>query len=151
PLPEEATAASPAAMLTVPGLLVRSSAPDSQPALQASLQTADRLSPTSQENLIAAARIALKSPAAPRAARVSEAPDPRLAGRVIYTIAIQMPNITSYSGSWIVWFAEHEPLPDAPPVDLRPPVPLTKVDPKYIAAAISERVEGKVRLAAVIR
>ena len=36
-------------------------------------------------------------------------------------------------------------------MDLRPPVPLNKVDPKYIAAAISERVEGKVRLAAVIR
>lgn len=150
PLPEgAASAANAAAMLTVPGLLVRSGAKDSQPALLA------RLSPTSRESLVAAARIALdsgpKSPAAARAARVSESPDPRMAGRVIYTIAIQMPNITSYSGSWIVWFAEHEPLPGSPPMDLRPPVPLNKVDPKYVAAAISERVEGKVRLAAVIR
>ena len=30
-------------------------------------------------------------------------------------------------------------------------MPRHKVDPKYIAAAIDERVEGKVRLAAVIR
>jgi TonB family protein len=149
PLPEGAMAANPSAILTVPGLLVRSGARDSQPALLAGL------SPTSRENLMAAARIALDSapkfPAAPRAARVSEAPDPRMAGRVIYTIAIQMPNITSFSGSWIVWFAEHEPLPGGPRLDLRPPVPLNKVDPKYIAAAITERVEGKVRLAAVIR
>jgi periplasmic protein TonB len=35
--------------------------------------------------------------------------------------------------------------------DMRPPVPLRKVDPKYVAAAAADRVEGKVRLAAVIR
>jgi len=34
---------------------------------------------------------------------------------------------------------------------LKPPVPLRKVDPKYVPAAVEERVEGKVRLAAVIR
>jgi TonB family protein len=82
---------------------------------------------------------------------VSSAPDPRLNGRAIYTVAIQMPNVTSYSGSWIVWFAEHEPQPGAPSHDVRPPVPLRKVDPKYIAAAAAEKVEGTVRLFAVIR
>ena len=40
---------------------------------------------------------------------------------------------------------------DRPAVDVRPPVPVRKVDPKYIAAAVSERVEGVVRLFAVIR
>jgi TonB family protein len=30
-------------------------------------------------------------------------------------------------------------------------VPLRKVDPKYVATAVTERVEGKVRLSAVIR
>jgi TonB family protein len=34
---------------------------------------------------------------------------------------------------------------------MRPPIPLRKVDPKYIAAAAAERVEGKVRLFGVIR
>jgi TonB family protein len=70
---------------------------------------------------------------------------------VVYTVAIQMPNVTSYSGSWLVWFAEREPLPGSPAVDMRAPLPLRKVDPKYIAAAADERVEGKVRLSAVIR
>jgi protein TonB len=102
--------------------------------------------------------------AEPRAARVSSAPDPRLAGRLVYTVAIQMPNVTSYSGSWIVWFAVREagtgatgmgasadsnPAASAPAI--RPPVPLRKVDPKYIQSAVSDRVEGKVLLSAVIR
>jgi protein TonB len=72
-------------------------------------------------------------------------------GRVVYMMAIQMQNITSYSGSWMVWFAEHQPLPGAPPLEMRPPDPLHKVDPKYIADAALERVEGIVRLSAVIR
>jgi TonB family protein len=82
---------------------------------------------------------------------VMEAPDPRLAGRVVYTVAIQMPNVTSFSGSWLVWFAEHEAVPGAVPPQMKPPVPLRKVDPKYIAAAAADRVEGKVRLFGVIR
>ena len=85
----------------------------------------------------------------PRATRVSDAPDPLLEGRVIYTMAIQMPNITSYSGSWMVWFAEHASLGGK--ADVEPPVPLRKVDPKYVATAVAERVEGKVRLSAIIR
>jgi TonB family protein len=71
-------------------------------------------------------------------------------GRLVYMMAIQMPNITSYSGSWMVWFAEHEPVPGAPPGEIRAPEPLRKVDPKYIADAANERVEGIVRLSAVI-
>jgi len=65
-------------------------------------------------------------------------------------MAVQMPNITSYEGSWIMWFAEHEQVARQNR-GLRPPMPLHKVDPKYIPAAIDERVEGKVRLAGVIR
>jgi TonB family protein len=61
-----------------------------------------------------------------------------------------MPNVSSYSGSWIVWFAEHQPEPGAPR-EIRPPVAVHKVDPKYVAAALDEKVEGTVRLSAVIR
>jgi TonB family protein len=139
-----------AGMLNVPGLTARGGAKDTVPTLQGIF------SATSKENLMAAARLtgigsAMKNPPDPRAARVSEAPDPRLAGRVIYTVAIQMPNVTSFSGSWLVWFAEREPLPGSPAVDMRAPSPLRKVDPKYVAAAVAERVEGSVRLAGVIR
>src|SRR5581483_11933495 len=111
--------------------------------------------PTSRSNLMAAARninVARETAetATPHAARAVAPPDSRLSGRVVYTVAIQMPNVTSYSGSWIVWFAEHEPLPDQAP-DVQPPLPLRKVDPKYTPAAVEDKVEGKVRLAAVIR
>jgi protein TonB len=62
-----------------------------------------------------------------------------------------MPNITSYVGSWIMWFAERTPQGPRDASGLQPPVPLHKVDPKYHPAAISERVEGKVQIAGVIR
>ena len=128
--------------------MVQGGLKDTQPTLVANF------SPTSRENLLAA-RASLgappKVPVEPRASRVAQAPDPRFAGRVVYSIAIQMPNITSFSGSWLVWFAEREPLPGAAPHQLRPPVVVRKVDPKYIAAAAAERVEGTVRLFGVIR
>jgi TonB family protein len=138
-------------LLNVPGLTVRGGAKDNQPTLMS-----PPFSPTSRENLMAAARTAAGAAAILRGAPESTAPpmpapDPRLAGRVVYSIAIQMPNVTSYSGSWQVWFAEHEPLPGMQNVDMRAPVPLHKVDPKYVAAAAAERVEGIIRLAAMIR
>jgi len=143
-----------AALLGVPGLMVRGGESDPRSTLVA----AAGLAPTSRENLAAAAHTAAKSPpppaapaAVPGATRVTEAPDPRLSGRVVYTVAIQMPNVTSFSGSWLVWFAEHEPVPGAPAMEIKPPVPLHKVDPKYVAAAAAERIEGKVRLYGVIR
>jgi TonB family protein len=153
---EGGTGANGIALLNVPGLVVKGGAKDTQPTLVANF------SPTSRENLLAAARAAPRAglgaapkvPVEPRAPRVAEAPDPRFAGRVVYAIAIQMPNVTSFSGSWLVWFAEREPdpkgTPGAAPQQMRPPVVVRKVDPKYIAAAAAERVEGTVRLFGVI-
>ncbi len=91
------------------------------------------------------------APAIPRAAatRVSNAPDPRFTGREIYMMAIQMPNLTSYSGSWLMWYAART----AREADLQPiaaPVAHRKVDPKYIASAVDEHVEGKVQLRCMI-
>jgi TonB family protein len=136
------------ALLNVPGLMVKGGAKDTQPTLMTSF------SPTSRENLLAAARVAKGStPDLPTETRTSRvvAPDPRFAGRMVYTMAIQMPNVTSFSGSWLVWFAEREPLPGAAPQQMQPPAVVRKVDPKYIAAAAAERVEGTVRLFGVIR
>ena len=149
---EGGTGANRIALLNVPGLVVSGGAKDTQPTLMA------HFSPTSKENLLAAARMSMaaapKVPVEPRAPRVAEAPDPRFAGRVVYAIAIQMPNVTSFSGSWLVWFAEREPeatgTAGAAPRQMRPPGVVRKVDPKYIAAAVEERVEGTVRLFAVI-
>jgi protein TonB len=142
--------------LVVPGLLSRnnpSAGPnDPPPALVAIMAP-----PTSASTLGAAARTVKPSEPPPdieviNAVRIAKPPDPRLEGRIVYSIAIQMPNITSFSGSWTVWFAGRDPsLSGQVEMLLKPPVPLRKVDPKYVPAAAEDRVEGKVRLAAVIR
>ena len=144
------------ATIEVPWLTARGGAKDSQPTIATAPDSAARAA------LLAAARGVPRVPgnpsadtampaAVPAGVRVSTAPDPRLDGRAVYSIAIPMPNVTSYSGSWIVWFAERTPLAGAPPPEVRAPVPLHKVDPKYVAEAVQERVEGSVRLFAVIR
>jgi TonB family protein len=151
--PEGAAAPNTMPLVNVPGLTVGEGSRDAKPGVLAPF------SPTSRENLMAAARSAAPAtprslaPPDPRASRVSSAPDIRFSGREVYSIAIQMPNITSFSGSWLVWFAARDvvPLgPGAPAPVMRPPVPLRKVDPKYIASAAAERVEGRVRLFGVI-
>jgi TonB family protein len=139
--------ASGGSVLQVPGLLARGG-----DALPASM-VGPNGSIAREANLLAGVRPTPGGrppvpPAAP-ATRVSEAPDARLEGRAVYTLAIQMPNVTSYMSSWIVWFAER--LPAGDPSSLRPPSALRKVDPRYTPSAMSERVEGTIRLFAVIR
>ena len=134
--------------LSVPGLLVRGDAPRNlnDPLLVA------HAAPTSRESLEAAMKLAAGSSqrADPPSSEIHLAPppDPAFIGRDVYSLAVQMPNISSYVGSWIMWFADRVPRGGH---DLRPPVPLHKVDPKYLPAAISERIEGKVQIAGVIR
>jgi len=50
-----------------------------------------------------------------------------------------------------VWFAQQQPEPGAKPPVIRPPEVIRKVDPKYVASAIAERVEGKIRLFGIIQ
>jgi protein TonB len=148
PNPNGESSPASSALLSVPGLYAHGGPKDNRPSLTAGL------APLSQQNLMAAMRPGGGTPhraAGAHAPRVSSSPDPRMDGRAVYMMAIQMQNITSYSGSWMVWFAEHQPLPGGPPLEMRPPDPLRKVDPKYIADAANERVEGTVRLSAVIR
>jgi TonB family protein len=74
----------------------------------------------------------------------------------VYTLQVNMPNLTSASGSWVLNFAELDEM-DAGPFsksatsDLSGPVPLRKVDPKYPPELRAAHVEGEVVLYAVIR
>ncbi len=150
PAPDGESQPASTATLSVPGIYA-SGGPKDVPQPTASDPT-----PASRKNLIAAMIGGVppprpSAPLGPHAPHVSSSPDPRMNGRAIYMMAIQMPTITSFSGSWMVWFAEHQPLPGAPPLEMRPPEPMRKVDPRYVASAANERVEGIVRLAAVIR
>jgi TonB family protein len=137
--------------LSVPGLLIRGG---TNPERSANSLLVARASPTSRETLDAAMKAAGgRIPADPPAAEIRRAPPPdvQFGGRDVYTLAVQMPNITSYVGSWIMWFAERTPQEPRGAGGLRPPVPLHKVDPKYDPGAVNERVEGKVQVAGVIR
>jgi TonB family protein len=136
--------------LSVPGLLVSGGAMATS--LPANPLLIARAAPTSREMLEAAMKSATPASSDPSSAqiRLAPAPDSEFSGRDVYSLAIQMPNISSYVGSWIMWFAERDPVPRGGR-GLRPPVPIHKVDPKYLPATISERIEGKVQIAGVIR
>ncbi len=74
-----------------------------------------------------------------------------LPGKKIYTVYINMPNLSSAAGSWILRFAE---LADRSPNDeleITAPVALRKVDPGYEPGAIRDKVQGLVVLRAIIR
>src|SRR5262249_36316411 len=145
------------AAITMPDLLIRGGAPKRD-----SIATLARVEPTSRENLLAAVRPIVKSAVAPvapvvetpakslgGAVRVTGGPDLRFDGRAVFPVALQMPNVTSYSGSWILWYAERKPTAGEAP-DILPPSALRKVDPVYDLSAVEDRIEGKVQLAAVI-
>lgn len=116
----------------------------------ANLIAITKAAPTSVETLEAAARAtSTQHNQVNSEIRMVPPPDPSLDGRDVYAYAVQMPNVTSYSGSWLMWFAEREPM--GPSRELQPPVPLHKVDPQYSQSAISDGVEGLVVLAGVLQ
>jgi TonB family protein len=138
-------------------LMISGGGDKKEPFPKESIVALTRVNPTSKENLLAASRAPVGRPAplappksmAGSPVRVSSAPDKRLDGRIVYTVAINMPNVTSYSGSWILWYAErqHEPGEER---QVLPPEPLRKVDPIYDLSAMDDRIEGKVQLSAII-
>ena len=81
-------------------------------------------------------------------------PEQIFESKKIYKMQIDMPNLSSATGSWILNFTELRTDPNAPRVpssDLNGPSPIRKVDPKYPPTLINEHVEGEVVLYAVIR
>jgi TonB family protein len=93
----------------------------------------------------------------PVAARLKPGAPPEmlLTGRV-YTLHVNMPNLSSATGSWMLSFAEiDEADPYAPPHahsgELAGPVPLHKVDPRYPPLLAQAKIQGEVVLYAIIR
>jgi len=83
-------------------------------------------------------------------------PESVFAYKKVYTLNVNMPNLNSATGSWILNFSElHSDTENRRysqrNVELSGPVPLQKVDPKYPPTLITERVSGEVILYAVIR
>lgn len=71
------------------------------------------------------------------------------AGRKFYGMSLNMPNLNSAGGSWVIHFAELK-TDDAQPGDLSAPVAVQKVDPAYPAELMRQNVSGTVTLSAVI-
>jgi TonB family protein len=81
-------------------------------------------------------------------------PEQVFASKKIYKMLVNMPNLNSATGSWILNFSELRVNAEGPRIsssDISAPVALRKVDPKYPPSLMSERVEGEVVLYAVIR
>jgi len=68
--------------------------------------------------------------------------------RRVYSMTLNMPNLNSAGGSWIIRFAESTS--DAPKGDLSAPVAVHKVDPAYPLELMRQNVAGTVTVRAVI-
>lgn len=103
-----------------------------------------------------AARLRRSAPAQIDIAKLNPGlpPETILSGKHIYTMRVNMPDVTSASGSWILNFSELDPKDDSPlrsKAPLSGPLPIFKVDPKYPPKLIREHVQGEVVLFAIIR
>ncbi len=85
-------------------------------------------------------------------------PEQVFAAKRVYTLAVNMANLNSASGSWILHFAELGSGPSSGPpsavsasAELAMPVPIRKVDPKYPPDLIEQNVQGEVVLYAIVR
>ncbi|HKV04423.1 MAG TPA: TonB family protein [Candidatus Acidoferrales bacterium] len=97
---------------------------------------------------------ARRGPANVAAMDPSLPPEKILSGKEVYTLHVNLPNLTSASGSWILNFAELDE-EDGPPYKRRDrisgPVAVEKADPKYPPELIKGHVRGEVVLYAIIR
>jgi len=90
------------------------------------------------------------------AAKLSEPERAVFGNRKFYSVTLNMPNLNSAGGSWVIRFAElkHEssssPASGAPAADLSQPMATRKVDPAYPMQLMRENVHGTVILYAVI-
>lgn len=84
------------------------------------------------------------------AAKLSEAEREVFGDRRFYSLTLNMPNLNSAGGSWVIRFAELRQDPRSPAADLSQPMATRKVDPAYPLQLMRENVAGTVILYAVI-
>jgi TonB family protein len=117
------------------------------------------VAPAVNPNLVASVhppRVTSTHPMQPdSAAKLSEPESAVFGNRRFYSVTLNMPNLNSAGGSWIIRFAElsHDLSnrdPNAPTADLSQPLATRKVDPAYPTQLMRENVHGTVILYAVI-
>jgi TonB family protein len=102
-------------------------------------------------------RVASHSAQPESTAKLSEAERAVFGNRRFYSVMLNLPNLNSSGGSWVIRFAElnHDSGPqiadaDAPRSDLSQPMATRTVDPAYPMQLMRENVAGTVILYAVI-
>jgi len=88
-------------------------------------------------------------------AKLSEAERSVFGGRRFYSVMVNMPNLNSGGGSWVIRFAElnHESGPhdsQSPAPELSQPMATREVDPAYPTQLMRQNVQGTVILYAII-
>jgi TonB family protein len=87
-------------------------------------------------------------------AKLSDAEHTVFGNRKFYSVTLNMPNLNSAGGSWVIRFAEFDHDSnlhhDVPADDLSQPMATRKVDPKYPLQLMRENVSGTVILYAII-
>jgi TonB family protein len=79
-------------------------------------------------------------------------PEQIFSSKRVYSMNVNMPNLNSVTGSWLIHFSElHLTDYRHRSGNVSAPVPLRKVDPKYPQTLIQDHVEGQVILYGVIR
>ncbi len=118
--------------------------------------------PSVNPNLLASARpprVSIPSARpmpAESAASLSPAERAVFGDRKFYSVRLNMPNLNSSGGSWVIRFAERDRdresnTANAPSEDLSQPMATRKVDPAYPLQLMHQNVAGTVILYAVIR
>jgi len=149
---EKGTAASGAGAGESPGITVGAGA--APIGANAGAQGATVQSPASEKGSNNSKQMASLTPPhfpehRPLAANPNNIEDSVFAGKKYYSLILNMPNLSSAGGSWVIRFAELAEHPA--PGELLAPVALEKVDPAYPPQLIEDRIEGTVTLYAVIR
>ena len=141
------------------GLYVGAAAKPSSPV--AGEPTGKTASNTVNPNLVASVhppRVTTARPMQPdTTAKLSEPERAVFGNRHFYSVTLNMPNLNSGGGSWVIRFAElNHPSsiqaqdPSAPASDISQPMATRKVDPAYPMQLMRENVHGTVILYAVI-
>ncbi len=137
------------------GIYVGAGPANSTPAAVGGKAPASTFAEARRNVIIAAARPAPDIPHATPGSDLPRTPAPGsveqevFGPRKYYSMILNMPNLTSAGGSWIVRFAALRPTSDQS--DLTAPVAVRKVDPAYPLSLMRAKVEGTVTLYAIIR
>jgi TonB family protein len=86
----------------------------------------------------------------PESAKLSEAERAVFGDRKFYSLTLNMPNLNSAGGSWVIRFAELKQDASTDSAGLSAPTATRKVDPAYPLQLMRENVEGTVIVYAVI-